>query len=92
MNFTYIGYAAGFLTTLSFVPQVLKVCRSRRCEDLSWVWLAAFQTGLSLWFIYGLILKNWPMILANGVTMALCFVLMAMKARLGAPKTKSAAR
>ncbi len=92
MNYVYIGYAAGFLTTLSFVPQVLKVFKSRHCEDLSWAWLAAFQTGLALWFVYGVILVNWPMILSNGITMSLCFILMGMKARFAAAKARSAAR
>ena len=84
MSFAVIGYVAGTLTTLSFVPQVVRALRTRKTDDISWGWLAIFQCGLVLWFIYGLILRNWPMILANAVTMSLCGVLIGLKAR--APK------
>jgi MtN3 and saliva related transmembrane protein len=90
MNFSIIGYIAGFLTTLSFVPQVLRAYRTRHCEDLSWAWLFVFQTGLGLWFLYGVILRNWPMILSNSITMSLCFGLMFMKSRYKPKQVKSA--
>lgn len=81
MNFTIIGYMAGFLTTFSFLPQVVRAYRRRSCADLSWPWLVVFVGGLGLWLLYGIILKNWPMILANGVTLSFCFVLAWMKMR-----------
>ena len=92
MDIVWIGYLAGILTTLSFVPQVIRAFRTRHCEDLSWAWLFVFQTGLFLWFVYGVILKNWPMILSNSITMSLCFALMVMKARYKAQQAKSAVR
>jgi MtN3 and saliva related transmembrane protein len=79
MNFAFLGYAAGFLTTVSFLPQVVRAFRTRSCQDLSWTWLVVFAVGLLLWLLYGVILKNWPMILANSITVALCFALMWMK-------------
>lgn len=81
MRLALIGYAAGTLTTLSFVPQVLRAWRTRHTDDLAWAWLVAFQAGLSLWLLYGVILRDWPIILANFVTIALCAVLMVLKAR-----------
>lgn len=92
MDIALFGYIAGFLTTLSFVPQVVRAFRTKHCEDLSWAWLFVFQTGLCLWFIYGLILHNWPMILSNSITMLLCFALMTMKARYKRERAKSTAR
>ena len=79
MDFTFIGYTAGFLTTASFLPQVVRAYRTRSCRDLSWPWLLAFIAGLLLWLLYGIILHNWPMILANSVTLTFCFALVWMK-------------
>lgn len=81
MDYAVIGYTAGFCTTLSFVPQVIRVWRTRHTDDIAWGWLIIFQVGLALWLAYGVILRNWPMILANSVTMTLCSILMVMKNR-----------
>ena len=81
MRFAVIGYLAGSLTTLSFVPQVARAWRARQTDDLAWGWLIIFEFGLGLWFAYGVILHNWPMILANFITMTLCSLLMLMKYR-----------
>jgi MtN3 and saliva related transmembrane protein len=81
MDFAVIGYIAGFCTTLSFVPQVARALRTRSADDFAWGWLIVFELGLSLWLLYGIVLHNWPMILANSLTMSLCSVLMLMKVR-----------
>ncbi len=81
MDFAFIGYTAGFLTTASFLPQVLRAYKTRSCQDLSWPWLLVFMGGLVLWLFYGLILHNWPMILANSVTLIFCLALVWMKLR-----------
>ena len=78
---TFIGFVAGTLTTLSFVPQVLKTFRSKRCDDLSWGMLLAFTTGVFLWFVYGLFLRSAPVMLANLVTLLLLVWLVVMKIR-----------
>ena len=80
---TLLGFAAGTLTTLSFVPQVHKAWRSKRCEDLSLGMLLAFGAGVFLWLIYGLELRDLPIILANAVTLALILVLLWLKSRYG---------
>ncbi len=82
MNFvTLIGFAAGTLTTLSFVPQVLKTYRTKRCDDLSAGMLLAFTSGVVLWLVYGLFLRSAPIISANAVTLALLVAIGAMKIR-----------
>jgi len=85
MDFAFIGYVAGFCTTVSFVPQVVRAWRTRHAGDIAWGWLIIFQLGLGLWLTYGLILRNWPMILANTITMTLCTILMIMKYRFAKP-------
>jgi MtN3 and saliva related transmembrane protein len=78
---TVIGFIAGTLTTVSFVPQVLKTFRSKRCDDLSWGMVLAFTTGVCLWFVYGVFLHSAPIMLANPVTLLLLVWLVVMKIR-----------
>lgn len=78
---TLLGFAAGTLTTLSFVPQVHKAWRSKRCDDLSLSMLLAFGAGVLLWLIYGLVLRKSPIIVANAVTLVLILVLLILKFR-----------
>jgi len=78
---TVVGFIAGTLTTISFVPQVLKTSRSKRCDDLSWGMLLAFTTGVFLWFVYGVFLRSAPIMLANLVTLLLLGWLVMMKIR-----------
>jgi MtN3 and saliva related transmembrane protein len=76
-----LGFMAGILTTISFVPQVLHAWRSKRCDDLSWGMLLTFSGGVVLWLFYGIRLWAMPVIVANAVTLALLLVIMALKAR-----------
>jgi MtN3 and saliva related transmembrane protein len=78
---TLLGSIAGMLTTISFVPQVLKAWRSKRCDDLSWGMLVTFSTGVVLWLIYGLRLWAMPIIIANAVTLALLVMIIVLKIR-----------
>ncbi len=78
---TLLGFAAGTLTTISFVPQVLKARRTKRCDDLSLTMLVVFGLGVVLWLIYGLELRASPIIAANAVTLALIGWLLHLKFR-----------
>ena len=76
-----LGFIAGTLTTISFVPQVLHAFRSKRCDDLSWAMLFTFSGGVVFWLVYGIRLWAMPIIVANAVTLALLLAIMALKAR-----------
>jgi len=76
-----LGFLAGTLTTLSFVPQVIKAWRSKRCEDLSWGMLITFSAGVVLWLAYGLMLWAAPIIAANAVTLALLITIGLLNIR-----------
>lgn len=76
-----LGFAAGALTTVSFVPQVHKAWRSKRCHDLSWGMLITFSAGVVLWLAYGLLLWAAPIIVANAVTLALLLTIAILKVR-----------
>lgn len=74
-----IGFAAGALTTLSFVPQLLKTLRTRQTRDVSGWWLACFIGGLLLWLSYGLLLASPPIVVANLATLLLTLPILAVK-------------
>ena len=74
-----IGIAAGTLTTMSFLPQLVTVYRTRSAEDLSYTYLSMFALGVILWLFYGIILHAFPIILANAVTLTLVVSIMALK-------------
>jgi MtN3 and saliva related transmembrane protein len=76
-----IGYSAGVLTTLAFVPQVVKSWRSKSVGDLSFMTLCAFTAGVFLWLLYGIALRSLPVIAANGTTLVLSGILLGLKLR-----------
>jgi len=76
-----LGFVAGTVTTLSFLPQVHKAWRTKRCDDLSLTMLLALALGVSLWLVYGLALRAAPIIATNAVTLALVLILISFKAR-----------
>lgn len=82
MNLTeWIGYAAACLTTLSFVPQALLTFRTRDVRGISLGMYAAFTAGVALWLAYGVLLRAWPVVVANAITLALALTILGMKLR-----------
>ena len=76
-----VGYIAGALTTISFVPQVIKAWKMKETRDLSLAMLLLFAAGILLWTFYGIWTGSMPIILANVVTFVLILVLLGMKIR-----------
>lgn len=74
-----VGYVAGALTTLSFVPQVVKAWKMRETRDLSLAMLVLFAVGVILWTLYGIWVGSLPIIAANIITFALILVLLCLK-------------
>lgn len=77
----WIGSSAATLTTLSFVPQVWQVWRTRHTHDISLSMYATFTCGIALWLAYGLLLSAWPIIIANAITLLLAGAVLVMKLR-----------
>lgn len=79
MNVTWIGLIAGLLTSIAAVPQVIKTWRSRHARDLS-IWQPLLLSfGIGLWLIYGILIQDLPLILANITPLACNLILTAMK-------------
>lgn len=77
----YIGLFATVLTTACYVPQALHVVRSRNTGGISLIAYLTLFCGIILWLIYGILQHDWPIILANSVTLPLLTVVIIMKLR-----------
>lgn len=80
---TLIGLVAACLTTAAFAPQVLKAWRTRSTRDLSLGMYLVLASGIVLWLVYGLMIGDAPLILANAVTLVLVSIILYCKIRHG---------
>jgi len=78
-----IGSVAGILTTASFVPQILKVYRTKHVRDISIVMYSIFIMGVGLWTVYGFLINALPVIIANLTTLVFCFLIVYAKFKFG---------
>lgn len=76
-----IGLLAGTLTTLAFVPQVVKIWKTKHARDLSLGMFAIFSSGVLLWLWYGIEIGATPVIVANAVTLGLSLTILFFKIR-----------
>ena len=83
MNTFIVGTLAGILCTISFIPQVVKSFRTKHTKDLSLVTFSVFFVGMLCWLIYGIMLKELPIILANAAALFLVFLIVVMKIKHG---------
>jgi MtN3 and saliva related transmembrane protein len=78
---TVIGFTAGALTTIAFWPQLRRTWTTRSADDVSLAMLLTFTTGVLLWFLYGLFVHSWPIIVTNVVTFFLTAAILILKLR-----------
>jgi MtN3 and saliva related transmembrane protein len=78
-----VGYVAAMLTASAFLPQVLKIVRSGKTNDISLGMYLLFCSGIALWLVYGLMIHSGPVIVANVVTLALAGTILLMKLKNG---------
>jgi MtN3 and saliva related transmembrane protein len=78
-----IGLAAACCTTLAYAPQAIKTWRTRQTRDISLGMFVLMVTGVALWLIYGLLIGDLPLILANLVTLSLSGTILVLKLRHG---------
>ena len=76
-----LGYVAALLTTVAFVPQAWKTFRTHDVSGISTGMYTVFTAGVAAWLAYGIANGDWPIILANGVTLALACAVLVMKLR-----------
>lgn len=85
MNENILGIVAGILTSVSMIPQLVKVLKEKNAEDLSSIMILVLITGLSLWVWYGIIKDEMPIILSNAfavlvnITLLICCIIYKKK-------------
>lgn len=78
-----IGYVAGTCTTLAFLPQVFRTWQTRSTQDISLGMFSLMVFGIALWLFYGIVIGDWPLIVADGVSLLLAASILWMKVRYG---------
>ena len=80
---TLIGLLGATCTTISFLPQVIKILKTKKAKDISLSMYIILMTGLFLWLVYGLAIKDLPIIIANMTTFSLAAVVLILKLKHG---------
>ncbi len=78
---TILGLVAATLTTIAFLPQVMKIWLSKSAKDVSLLMVITFSIGVFLWLVYGIYLQSLPIILANLITFILNGIILILKVR-----------
>jgi len=78
-----IGMLAAIIGTIGWLPQAMKTIRTKKTKDLSLWTNAMILTTVSLWFIYGVAIESWPLILGNILSIALVGTIVVLKIRHG---------
>lgn len=76
-----LGFIAATLTTIAFIPQVIKIWRTKSTKDISLGMFIMFCTGILLWLFYGIFIKSLPVIFANIFTLILALIILFFKIR-----------
>lgn len=85
MNYltSLVGFIAAILTTVAFVPQIIKIWRTHSAKEVSLGMYSLFTLGVVLWLVYGILIDSWPIIFANCVTLFLAGAVLVMKVKFG---------
>ena len=78
-NIEFFGYFAAILTTLAFLPQLIKTLKTKKAEDVSLTTLIMFLTGVLSWIIYGYKISSTPILIANIITFILNLLILIFK-------------
>ena len=78
-NIEFFGYFAAILTTLAFLPQLIKTLKTKKADDVSLITLVMFLTGVLSWIIYGYKIASIPILIANIITFILNLLILVFK-------------
>lgn len=73
-----VGIVAGVFTAVSLLPQLIKILKEKKVEDLSTGMFVTLVIGLSLWVVYGIMRKDWPIIVTNGFSVIINLIILAL--------------
>ena len=79
MGKEFFGYFAAILTTVAFLPQLIKTLKTKKADDVSLITLIMFIIGVLSWIIYGYKLSSLPIMIANLITFVLNLLILISK-------------
>jgi MtN3 and saliva related transmembrane protein len=77
------GSVAAILTTSAFLPQIVHTLRTRDTRGISLAMYFTFTAGVATWTVYGVLIRQWPVIVANAVTLTLSGAVLGLKLKNG---------
>ena len=82
MDITQVtGIIAGIFTGISLLPQLFKIIKEKKTEDISTWMLLILMGGLALWVVYGIMITNWPIIITNSFSLLVNIVIMILRSK-----------
>lgn len=76
---TIIGFLAATGTTISLLPQAIKIIKTKHAKDISLGMYLMLTTGIFLWLVYGILIKDLPLIVANGISLLFSVTILILK-------------
>ena len=77
----FVGTAGGFVSAITFLPQVIKIWRTRSAKDLSIITLFLLFLNVSLWLVYGILINDYPIMGTNGIVLSMIIAMIYFKYR-----------
>lgn len=74
-----LGYLAAILTTIANLPQTYKIIKTKSTKDISITSYSILTAGCGLWLVYGIFKSDFPLIIANGISTAICIIILILK-------------
>lgn len=74
-----IGIIAGVFTSTSLLPQLIKILKEKKVDDLSMTMFLSLLIGIMLWVVYGLLRDDWPIIVTNSFSVLLNLFILVLK-------------
>lgn len=78
-----LGYTAGAITSLTFLPQVLKTWKAKSAKDVSLLMFVIAAINEAMWIVYGAMLNNWVIILTNAIVLVMSLIMIVLKLKYG---------
>ncbi|HDQ25911.1 MAG TPA: hypothetical protein ENN43_04110 [bacterium] len=89
MEAKIIGFMGGFLTTIGFIPQIIKGYKTKKMDDVALWQYILLTAGMSCWLTYGVMIKELPIILANSLSLCCVIIILIMKTKYSSTGLKS---
>lgn len=78
-HYDIVGYLAAFFSTISLLPQIIKLYRERSAKAISVIMYSLYSAGTILWLVYGILLKSAPLIITEVITLFFASTILIMK-------------